>query len=79
MTDVTRRTLLGAGVTGAATGVVVALIFGGYVYQIFAYTRVEILRTWNLNWPWGYWRPYAVVDNDALFGFPRARVGTNIG
>ncbi|MCC6455247.1 MAG: glycosyltransferase family 39 protein [Caldilineaceae bacterium] len=56
--------------TGAAIGLVVALLFGGYVYQMFAYTRVEILHTWNVNWPRGYWRPYAVLDNDALFGFP---------
>jgi hypothetical protein len=56
--------------TGAATALVVALLFGGYVYQMFAYTRVEILHTWNVNWPRGYWRPYAVLDNDALFGFP---------
>jgi hypothetical protein len=57
---------------GALIGLVVALIFGGYVYQMFAYSRVEILRTWNVNWPWGYWRPYEVLDNRALFGFPLA-------
>ncbi len=55
---------------GATVGIMAALIFGGYVYQIFVYTRVEVLRTWNVNWPWGYWRSYAVLDNDALFGFP---------
>ena len=49
-----------------------SLLFGGYLYQIFDYTRVELLRTWNINWPWGYWRPYAALDNDALFGFPLA-------
>lgn len=57
---------------GAALAMIVALIFGGYVYQIFASTRVEVLRTWQENWPRGYWRPYAVLDNDALFGFPLA-------
>ena len=57
---------------GATVGIVAALLFGGYVYQMFAYNRVEILRTWNTNWPRGYWRPYKVLDNRALFGFPLA-------
>jgi hypothetical protein len=57
---------------GAMLGVVAALLFGGYVYQIFDLTRVEVLRTWQTNWPRGYWRPYAALDNDALFGFPLA-------
>lgn len=57
---------------GAAAAVLAALLFGGYVYQLFAYTRTEILRTWDVNWPTGYWRPYAVLDNRALFGFPLA-------
>ncbi len=57
---------------GVAAGLVAGLIFGGYVFQVFAYTRVEVLRTWQENWPWGYWRPYAALDNKALFGFPLA-------
>lgn len=57
---------------GAVAAVLLALVFGGYVYQLFAYTRTEILRTWDVNWPVGYWRPYAVLDNRALFGFPLA-------
>ncbi len=56
----------------AAAAVLLALVFGGYVYQLFAYTRTEILRTWDVNWPRGYWRPYALLDNRALFGFPLA-------
>jgi hypothetical protein len=64
---------------GAAIAAMVALIFGGYVYQVFAVTRVEVLRTWNENWPWGYWRPYAALDNDALFGFPLANGWKAVG
>lgn len=64
---------------GAATGLVAALIFGGYVYQMFAYTHVEVLHSWNVNWPRGYWRPFAVLDNDALFGFPLANGWKAVG
>lgn len=64
---------------GVAVALGAALIFGGYVYQVFAVTRVEVLRTWQVNWPRGYWRPYAVLDNDALFGFPLANGWKAIG
>jgi hypothetical protein len=58
--------------TGVVMGTVALLVFGGYVYQLFAYTRIEVLRNWQTDWPWGYWRPYAALDNKALFGFPLA-------
>jgi hypothetical protein len=64
---------------GGTLAVIAALIFGGYLYQIFDYTRAEVLRTWNVNWPWGYWRSYAALDNDALFGFPLASGWKAIG
>src|SRR5690606_31554138 len=57
---------------GATVATIAALIFGSYTYQIFAQAHIERLRTWQEHWPWGYWRPFAVVDNDALFGFPLA-------
>ena len=64
---------------GATVGVVAALIFGNYGYQIFAETGVERLRQWQSAWPRGYWRPYATVDNDALFGIPLANGWKTIG
>jgi hypothetical protein len=59
--------------------VLALLVFGGYVYQVFAYARVEVLRTWQENWPAGYWRPYAALDNKALFGFPLANGWKAVG
>jgi 4-amino-4-deoxy-L-arabinose transferase-like glycosyltransferase len=64
---------------GTAVAVAVALLFGGYLFQTFAYTGVEVLRTWKINWPRGYWRPYAALDNDALFGFPLANGWKAVG
>jgi 4-amino-4-deoxy-L-arabinose transferase-like glycosyltransferase len=64
---------------GSALAILAALIFGGYVYQMFALTRIETLRAWQTSWPRGYWRPYAVVDNDALFGFPLANGWKTVG
>ena len=55
---------------GVGLALVALLVFGGYVYQMFVVTSPEVLRTWHVNWPWGYWRPYATLDNRALFGFP---------
>ncbi len=57
---------------GGVTAVVVAALFGGYVYQMFAQTQIERIRLWQTAWPAGYWRPYAMLDNRALFGFPLA-------
>ena len=64
---------------GATVAVIAALVFGGYGYQIFAQARLERLRTWETNWPWGYWRPFAALDNDALFGFPLANGWKAVG
>lgn len=64
---------------GATAAVIAALVFGGYAYQLFAKTRVEVLHTWQENWPAGYWRPYATLENSALFGFPLANGWKAIG
>ncbi len=50
----------------------VTLVFGGYAYWYFVYNQVEILRTWDVNRPAGYWVSYAAPDDKALFGFPLA-------
>ncbi len=45
-------------------------IFANYAFHLFTYTRVEILRTWTTNRPWGYWAPFESPTRGALFGFP---------
>lgn len=57
---------------GAAAALTLTAVFGIYTYLLFAYTQVEILRTWDENWPAGYWTTYDAPDNRALFGFPIA-------
>jgi hypothetical protein len=50
--------------------VILVIIFGNYAFWTFAYTRVEILRTWQENRLWGYWTPYELPSQGSLFGFP---------
>lgn len=57
---------------GALAAALLLLLWGGYTYQLFAVNRVEVLRTWEENWPTGYLRPFDRLDNRALFGFPLA-------
>jgi hypothetical protein len=45
-------------------------VFGIYTFLLFAYTRVEILRTWAENRPVGYWTTETLPDGASLFGFP---------
>jgi hypothetical protein len=51
----------------AATAV---LVFGLYEYWLFVHNRVEVLRTWPEHRPPGYWTPYAMPVEIAIFGFP---------
>lgn len=51
-----------------ATGVV--LLFGFYEYELFVYNKVEVLRTWPVNHPPGYWVNYTMPVDVAIFGFP---------
>ncbi|MFN8487928.1 MAG: glycosyltransferase family 39 protein [Caldilineaceae bacterium] len=46
------------------------LLFGAYEYWCFVYHGVEVLRTWPVNRPKGYWVPYTMPTNVAIFGFP---------
>lgn len=46
------------------------LLFGAYEYWYFVYHDVEILRTWSINRPKGYWAPYTMPTSVAIFGFP---------
>jgi hypothetical protein len=55
---------------GAAAAGLVVVIFGAYTFQMFTQTRVEVLRTWTENRPWGYWTPYPIPRRDSLYGFP---------
>ncbi len=63
-------TLPAARAVGVTFAAVAVLVFGYYTYLFFTYTRVEILRTWTDNRPWGYWTPYALPERDSLYGFP---------
>ncbi len=48
----------------------VILLFGLYENYYFVYNKVEILRTWKMNRPQGYWTPYDQPTEIAIFGFP---------
>ena len=54
----------------APLAVAVILLFGTYEYWYFVYNRVEVLRTWPINRPRGYWVNYAMPVDVAIFGFP---------
>ena len=57
--------------TGAAlAGAALVMIFGFYLYRLFVYAEVEILRTWPENRPAGYWMPFDNPPEVAIFGFP---------
>jgi len=45
-------------------------VFGAYEYWYFVYHDVEVLRTWPINRPKGYWVPYTMPTDIAIFGFP---------
>ncbi len=50
--------------------VLLALLFGNYVRQLFVVIRVEVLRTWDENRPAGYWTSYDSPAFESIFGFP---------
>jgi len=50
--------------------VLLVLIFGNYVRQLFVVNRVEVLRTWDENRPAGYWTSYDSPAFESIFGFP---------
>jgi hypothetical protein len=68
----TRYGPLGAGVAGGLVATAMTVVFGTYAYWYFVYNQVEILRTWPTSHPTGYWVPYEIPDNRAIFGFPLA-------
>lgn len=47
-------------------------LFGFYLYRLFVYSEVEILRTWPENRPAGYWMPFDSPPEVAIFGFPHS-------
>ncbi|MDQ3247999.1 MAG: hypothetical protein M3Q45_02210, partial [Chloroflexota bacterium] len=55
-----------------ATTLALIALFGNYAYWYFVHNQVEVLRTWQINRPAGYWTAYATPDDRALFGFPLA-------
>lgn len=57
---------------GSAATVAATAVFGFYAYWFFVHNQVEVLRTWHVNRPAGYWVPYSQPDDKAIFGFPLA-------
>jgi len=51
-------------------GVALTLIFGFYLQRLFVYTGVEVLRLWPEQHPPGYWMPFDMPPEVAIFGFP---------
>lgn len=47
-------------------------LFGFYLYRLFVYSEIEILRTWPENRPAGYWMPFDSPPEVAIFGFPHS-------
>jgi len=45
-------------------------VFGFYLYRLFVYSEIEVLRTWPENRPAGYWMPFDSPPEVAIFGFP---------
>jgi hypothetical protein len=54
-------------VAGAA---VMALVLSAYVYQLYVRNDVEVLRTWPVHAPAGFWSPGGIESVDGRFGFP---------
>ena len=54
---------------GVAAVMLVGL-FGNYVYQVLVRTDVEVLRTWHVNKPAGYWHPFDEPTDVGIYGFP---------
>jgi 4-amino-4-deoxy-L-arabinose transferase-like glycosyltransferase len=56
--------------SGLGVGVALTLIFGFYLQRLFVHTEVEVLRLWPEQRPPGYWMPFAMPPEVAIFGFP---------
>lgn len=50
--------------------VMLILIFGFYLQRLFIHTEVEVLRLWLEQRPHGYWMPFDMPPEIAIFGFP---------
>lgn len=59
-----------AQVTAISVALAATLVFGFYEYWYFVDHDVEVLRTWPVNRPWGYWVTYNMPVDVAVFGFP---------
>ncbi|MCC6454927.1 MAG: glycosyltransferase family 39 protein [Caldilineaceae bacterium] len=46
------------------------LVFGNYVTQLFVRNDPEVLLTWDENRPAGYWTSYETPAFESIFGFP---------
>jgi len=56
--------------TGLVMGVALIAIFGFYLQRLFVHTEVEVLRQWPQQRPPGYWMPFDMPPEVAIFGFP---------
>ncbi len=54
----------------ALAGAALVAILGFYLYRLFVFSEVEVLRTWPENRPAGYWMPFDSPPEIAIFGFP---------
>ncbi len=61
-----RAVMAGSVLAGAA----LVAILGFYLYRLFVFSEVEVLRTWPENRPAGYWMPFDSPPEIAIFGFP---------
>ena len=50
--------------------VLLPLVFGTYVYQLFVQNDPEVLLTWDENRPTGYWTSFETPAVESIFGFP---------
>lgn len=66
----TRMGINGARLVALPVAIILFAIFANYVFRFFTYTGVEVLRTWTINHPWGYWTPYELPTRGSLFGLP---------
>jgi hypothetical protein len=60
-------------------GALVTLITGYYLHRLFVVVEVEVLRTWEQNRPAGYWMPFDLPPEVAIFGFPHNSGWKTIG
>lgn len=56
--------------TALVVGAALTLLFGFYLQRLFVHTGVEVLRLWSEQRPPGYWMPFDMPPEVAIFGFP---------